>query len=417
MLWLVALVLLAVSFLRSGRTRLTGVTRPKMQPHSNPTSVSTPLPTTLISYSHHGSGSKQVNNLGFYLRHGQLGPYESFVQTVYTASGSHCKLCDTIVTSMGLTPVPGGAASYPHGTVTEALRLGSVTLLRRQQDYGWEFANHNITLEWLSDKSPESLRAVKYFVFVGSSVQGPFLPTYFSHNTHWTQAFTGMLNAHVKLVAPSLVCLPPSDEAGPGAHLDTYVFAMDIVGLGVARRSGALNIHRDNKRVLLKNHYGLTSAVFEAGYKVTTLLYKYGDNIDWQDPANWKCNDWCLRTASAATTPSRSTPSRPSSSSLADIEARAAAHGQEVRELGGREARRDRHEGPLRRGKVHGRHPPPAHVQHMTSHDCEEQLLRGKTTGCSSSRRAARRRRTSSSRRGWGGREGRGGGQRRRLPH
>lgn len=42
--------------------------------------------------------------------------------------------------------------------------------------------------------------------------------------------------------------------------------------------------------VVVMGEYGITAALFDAGYTIDTLMSKYGD-VDWKDRSNWNCND------------------------------------------------------------------------------------------------------------------------------
>ena len=56
----------------------------------------------------------------------------------------------------------------------------------------------------------------KYFIFLNSSVRGPFWPAYMPPDWSWTRAYTDRLRGRVKVVSSSLVCLPEIDAGGPG---------------------------------------------------------------------------------------------------------------------------------------------------------------------------------------------------------
>lgn len=56
----------------------------------------------------------------------------------------------------------------------------------------------------------------EYFIFLNSSVRGPFFPSYMPRAWQWTQAFTQGLTKVTKIVGSSLVCLPPQDPGGYG---------------------------------------------------------------------------------------------------------------------------------------------------------------------------------------------------------
>ena len=251
---------------------------------------------TLISYSYFEKDEAQRRNLAFFVRHGQPALQRAAdhrrspqFRTVYTVSGPACSDCAAMVRELGLEEVQG--ASFHRGTITQAHSNGAVTLLRRQENVGMDFGNHNVTLAWGKDRWSSSFFRIRYFVFLNSSVRGPFVPSYFSAVAHWTQAFTSLLTPKVKVVGPSLVCLPSRDKGGPGPRLESFVFATDNVGLNMLSDAGVFNIWVEKKDIILNGEYGLTKAVFAAGYDVATLLLKYGLGVNWKDEANWFCNN------------------------------------------------------------------------------------------------------------------------------
>jgi len=87
-----------------------------------------------------------------------------------------------------------------------------------------------VTLEWLKRKQESS--RYKYYVFLNSSVRGPFLPAYMPTGWQWTRAFTDRLGGpgDVRGVSSSLVCLPEVDAGGRGPRMESWAFALDQLG-------------------------------------------------------------------------------------------------------------------------------------------------------------------------------------------
>jgi hypothetical protein len=56
----------------------------------------------------------------------------------------------------------------------------------------------------------------RFFIFLNSSVRGPFIPSYLPAGWHWPRAFTDLLSEDVKIAASSIVCLPGVDIGGLG---------------------------------------------------------------------------------------------------------------------------------------------------------------------------------------------------------
>ena len=74
-----------------------------------------------------------------------------------------------------------------------------------------------VTIEWC--RQLDTIKQYKYFIFLNSSVRGPFYPSYLPPSWQWTQVFTDRIDENVKLVGSSLVCLPPTDLGGPGPRV------------------------------------------------------------------------------------------------------------------------------------------------------------------------------------------------------
>ena len=90
---------------------------------------------------------------------------------------------------------------YIHGTRggAEANRCHGnqgLAILQRKENEGMDIAAHNVTLEWVAQAG----RGGKYahFIFLNSSIRGPFLPTYMPPGWQWTLAFTSRLSATIK---------------------------------------------------------------------------------------------------------------------------------------------------------------------------------------------------------------------------
>jgi len=71
-----------------------------------------------------------------------------------------------------------------------------------------------VTLEWVRHK--RLMWRYRFFIFLNSSVRGPFIPSYLPAGWHWPRAFTDRLSEDVKIAASSIVCLPGVDIGGLG---------------------------------------------------------------------------------------------------------------------------------------------------------------------------------------------------------
>ena len=84
------------------------------------------------------------------------------------------------------------------------------------KDLPWYSADQpmQVTIEWVRVRREAS--KYRYFIFLNSSVRGPFYPSYMPPGWQWTQAYTDRLVDNIKVVSSSLVCLPAVDAGGFG---------------------------------------------------------------------------------------------------------------------------------------------------------------------------------------------------------
>jgi hypothetical protein len=89
---------------------------------------------------------------------------------------------------------------------------------------------------------------------------------------------------------------------GPGPRLESWAFALDQEGLAVAVEGGVFIIRgcklcQDKESgVVVGGEYGITTAMFNAGYNIATLMSKYAkvsgssEGLGMQQQA---CRAWC----------------------------------------------------------------------------------------------------------------------------
>lgn len=84
-----------------------------------------------------------------------------------------------------------------------------ITMLKRIQNEGMDFAAHNTSLTYTMSSFKSMWLSYSYYIFLNSSVKGPLLPKYFLG--HWSQPYTNRIVGNVKAVGSSIVCLPDVD--------------------------------------------------------------------------------------------------------------------------------------------------------------------------------------------------------------
>lgn len=188
------------------------------------------------------------------------------------------------------------------------------------------------TFGWLLFHSGEvDYNAYAYFIFVNSSVRGPFKPSYLPDSIHWTKAFTDRLTDDVKLVGPTISCVGvpfnanQSNEWRRVAHVQSYALATDMVGLRLLINDGNVSLTRHSANnfhegvsscstmlmQVFKCHetrwdavwyseLGSSMALQQAGFNIGSFLVRY-QNIDFRDGRTWTCNDGMASAGNSST--------------------------------------------------------------------------------------------------------------------
>lgn len=248
----------------------------------------------LVSYSYFEKDDVQKSNFEFFLALGTLPPpTNKRFHWVFVISGETCTPCKKLLPELKKTE--GDAASLGKIGVKEVYESSHITLLYRSENVGMDIAAHNITLEYLAQKG--SRRSYKYFIFLNSSIKGPFFPSWTAADWHWSYAYLERFKGNVHAVGSSLVCLPSVDAGGPGPRLESWAFAVDQDGLRVCLNQGVFHIRscklcvNGDQGIVVGGEYGITTGMFKEGYNVATLMSKYAKDIDWTNPQHWHCNN------------------------------------------------------------------------------------------------------------------------------
>jgi len=119
-----------------------------------------------------------------------------------------------------------------------------------------------------------------FFIWINSSVRGPFMPSYIDNKYHWTRAFTGKITDKVKLVGSTLCCGEIEDYP-PTLHVQTYAVATDSVGLDILRKNETVfGCYKELRDVVLYSERGMSETMLNAGYGLDSLMARY-QGIDW----------------------------------------------------------------------------------------------------------------------------------------
>ncbi|KAK9814261.1 hypothetical protein WJX72_003056 [[Myrmecia] bisecta] len=149
----------------------------------------------------------------------------------------------------------------------------TITLLQRSLNQGMDFAAHNTTLTWLQHIG--RFRRYKYFIFLNSSVRGPFFPSFMPPQWHWTRGYTDQLRGELKLVGASLVCLPTIDHGGHGPKIESWTFAVEPHTLRLLTEAGVFSVRTEKfgmGGVVIAGEYGLSNLLMRRGVAASLVI-------------------------------------------------------------------------------------------------------------------------------------------------
>lgn len=123
-----------------------------------------------------------------------------------------------------------------------------------------------------------------YFIWLNSSVRGPFLPSYIRRHLHWTRPFTSKISRTTKLVGATINC-GGAQGYGPEPHVQSYVVATDQIGLKVLEATpGVFGCWETIGDVVVHSEIGSSRAILKAGFNIDCLMTRY-QGLDWRSPA------------------------------------------------------------------------------------------------------------------------------------
>ncbi len=127
---------------------------------------------------------------------------------------------------------------------------------------------------------PQPHSKYKYFVFLNSSVRGPFVPLYMPRSWSWTQAYTDLFHEGIGVVSSSLVCLPQVDAGGYGPKVESWAFALIPETLHLLTTAGVFDVRTCklcDDGVVVKGEYGIATTLMQHGWNLNTLMSMYRD--------------------------------------------------------------------------------------------------------------------------------------------
>lgn len=123
----------------------------------------------------------------------------------------------------------------------------------------------------------------KYFIFLNSSIRGPFIVSYYDSDI-WYTIFTRRLNDQIKLVGCTINC-----EVFP--HVQSYLWALDLQGLNLLLNdTTVLACYTDIGGTIHRSEIGASRVIINAGFGIDCLMKKY-QNVDFRVEENRRCNN------------------------------------------------------------------------------------------------------------------------------
>lgn len=163
-------------------------------------------------------------------------------------------------------------------------------VVHRNECYDWG------TFGWVLKSGVVDVTSFKYFIFMNSSVRGPFLPVYLRRTMHWTEPLISGITEDIKLVGPTISCEgSPRDGDRNGLwrrnpHVQSYLVATDHTGLNLMMKTGRVfACHKNRWDAIFYSELGSSWAILQGGYNLGSLMIRY-QGVDWRNKRNWGCN-------------------------------------------------------------------------------------------------------------------------------
>ena len=138
-----------------------------------------------------------------------------------------------------------------------------------RENVGFEFCGVAEVLTMLASRRRLTFA---FFIFLNSSVRGPFYPVFLPRFT-WTHGLIHPLSADVKLSGISIGCGRPGF-----IHLQSFLLATDCVGLRVI--SPFVKCAATKRDAIFGSEFPISRSVLGAGYNLaSTMRFWYGHNF------------------------------------------------------------------------------------------------------------------------------------------
>jgi len=139
------------------------------------------------------------------------------------------------------------------------------------------------TIGWFLSIGMIDKNRYKYFIFLNSSVRGPFVVSYYDSSV-WYTIFTRRLNDHIKLVGCTINC-----QIAP--HVQSYLWALSLETLDfLLKNNTVFTCHGSMVGTISKAEIGASQMLLDSGYGIDSLMRKY-QGMDFRYNRSTNCVD------------------------------------------------------------------------------------------------------------------------------
>ena len=214
----------------------------------------------LVVYVFSNTDAEYINNLKFFVREGVVEDAFTYYLIVIN-SDEHLIL--------------------PELTTTNARYM-------YHKNEGFDFGSFGHAMN-----NTERMHRFRYFLFLNSSIRGPYLPVYVRGKVRWEDLFIAKLNQEVKLVGATISCEAATNDGSRelrvNPHVQSYVMATDRAGLDVLLDAGVFAKYDKLSDTVFHSELGSSKAILDAGYQLDSFMTRY-QGVRWSDTRNWGCN-------------------------------------------------------------------------------------------------------------------------------
>ena len=137
------------------------------------------------------------------------------------------------------------------------------------------------TIGWFLSSGMIDKSKYKYFIFLNSSVRGPFVVSYYD-SPIWYTIFTRRLNDHIRLVGCTINC-----ERSP--HVQSYLWALESQTLDFFLMNTTIfACHETKSDTIASAEVDASRILLDSGYGIDSLMKKY-QGVDFRYNGKAKC--------------------------------------------------------------------------------------------------------------------------------